>query len=205
VPSVKKNSLDETSQLYLYQPFVQRPINAMYVVIRTERESEPMISAMRSQVLSLDPEIPLFDVHTMEQALAGTVSTKRLTNTLLTGFAITALLLASLGIYGVMSLNVGSRTNEFGIRMALGAEPRALLASVIRQGMTLTGFGVVIGLGGAFVLTRFLESLLFHVKTSDPVIYAGVAVLLSVMAAIACYIPARRATKVDPMVALRYE
>jgi putative ABC transport system permease protein len=164
-----------------------------------------MTSALRSQVYSLDPQIPLFDVHTMQQAVDGTVSTQRLTNTLLTSFAVAALLLASLGIYGVMSLNVSSRRNEFGIRMALGAQPTDLLGSVLRQGMLLTAIGVIAGVAGALVLTRFLESLLFHVQTHDPIIFAGVAAVLSITAAVACYIPARRATKVDPMIALRYE
>ena len=205
VPSVKKATLDESSKYYLYQPLTQRPVSAMYAVIRTERDPEMMINSLRGQITSLDSELALFDVHTMEQAVADTVSTKRLTNALLTAFAITALLLACLGVYGVMSLNVSARTNEFGIRMALGAQRGDVLGSVLRQGMILTAIGIAIGLGGALVLTRSLESLLFHVKTSDPFIYTGVALMLGLTAAFACFVPARRATKVDPMVALRYE
>ena len=137
--------------------------------------------------------------------MAQTLSTKRLINLLLASFATLALLLALLGIYGVMSLNVGSRANEFGIRLALGARPAAVLWLVVGQGMRLALVGVGLGLGGAFGLTRLLETLLFGVTATDPLIFAGVALLLSVAAFAACYLPARRATKVDPLVALRHD
>jgi ABC-type antimicrobial peptide transport system permease subunit len=164
-----------------------------------------MISAVRASVLALDSELPVFEVSTMEQAVARSLSTKRLTSLLLAGFAVTALLLAGVGIYGVMSLNVGNRTNEFGIRLALGARGYDVLRLVIAQGMRLTMIGVTAGLVAALWLTRLLETLLFGVSATDPLIFVGVAVVLSVTALVACWIPARRATKVDPLVALRCE
>jgi putative ABC transport system permease protein len=205
VSSVKNRNLDEDARYYLYMPFLQEPARETSIVIRAERDPEALASAVREQVAGLDSQLPLFDVTTMEQAVARSLKTRRLTNLLLAGFAATALLLAALGAYGVMSLSVSSRINEFGIRMALGAQPRDVFRMVIGQGMTLAAIGIAIGLGGAFWLTRFLESLLFEVKPTDPLVYAGVAAALALSAFAACYIPARRATKVDPMVALRYE
>src|SRR5262249_8291575 len=161
-------SLDENTSFYLYEPFSQNVRRSMYLVIRATGDPESLTSAIRSEVSALDPEIPLFDVHTMERAIARSLSTRRLTNLLLAGFAATALLLASIGIYGVISLNVTSRTNEFGIRLALGAEPGDVLRLVVGQGARLALAGVAIGLGGALWLTRFLESLLFEVKPTDP-------------------------------------
>jgi len=205
VASVKKDSLDEESKPYLYRPFSQDPRQSMYVIVRSAGNPENLIAGLRSEVRALDSEIPLFDVHTMEQAVTGSVQLKRLINMLLTGFALTALLLAAIGTYGVMSLNVSSRINEFGIRMALGAQPGDVLRDVVGHGILLAGIGVVIGLAGAFWLTRYLETLLFKVKTTDPIVFIGVAMLLGLVAMMACYIPARRATRVDPMIALRYE
>ncbi len=205
VASVKDKTLDEESRFYLYKPFAQSVDSEMSLVIRSASEPEMMVSAVRNQVAALDPELPVFDVHTMEQAMSDSVSTKRLTSLLLTGFAVMALLLAMVGIYGVMSLNVNSRVNEFGIRMALGAQPRDVLRLVIRQGMRLALGGIAVGLLGALWLTSFLKSLLFNVKPTDPLIFTGVALMLVAVAFVACYLPAHRATRVDPMTALRCE
>ncbi|HEV2666573.1 MAG TPA: ABC transporter permease, partial [Blastocatellia bacterium] len=205
VPSVKYRNLNEETDPYVYRPATQFVRWATTLVVRTRIDPATLIPAIRQQVASLDPELPLYHVSTIEQGMARSLSAKRLTNLLLTGFATTALLLALIGIYGVMSLNVGSRTNEFGIRLALGARGADVLWLVVGQGMRLTLTGVALGVGGAFGLTRLLESLLFGVKATDPPIFAGVAVVLSLAALAACYIPARRATKVDPMVALRRE
>jgi putative ABC transport system permease protein len=189
----------------LYQPFSQSINRETFLVIRTDSNPEALISGLRGSVAALDSELPLYEVETLDQAVARSLSTKRLTNLLLVGFAGTALLLAALGIYGVMSLSVSSRINEFGIRLALGAQPRDLLRLVISQGMKLALGGVALGLAGAFALTRLLASLLFGVSSTDPATFVVVALLLTSVALLACYVPARRATRVDPMVALRYE
>ena len=141
----------------------------------------------------------------MTEIISATVSTQRLTNILLTAFAIIALLLAAVGIYSTMSVYVGSRTKEFGIKLALGAQPGVLRRTVFRQGLLLTAAGVVVGVGGAFALTRTIKSLLFEVSTTDPWVFTSIPALLVVVSLFACYTPARRATKVDPLVALRDE
>jgi putative ABC transport system permease protein len=205
VPSVKNRKLDENTKPYVYQPATQWVSRDMSLVVRATSDPAALIPAIRQQLASLDPELPLAEVSTIEQALARTLVTKRLTNLLFASFAATALLLALIGIYGVMSLNVGSRINEFGIRMALGAQGGDVLKLVIGQGMKLTLVGVLIGLGGALALTRLLKTLLFGVSATDPLTFALIALLLALVALLACWIPARRATMVDPLVALRYE
>ncbi|MGH9938538.1 MAG: ABC transporter permease, partial [Blastocatellia bacterium] len=205
VPDVKYRSLNEETRPHIYRPMPQWVSRGATLVIRSANDSAALIPAVRREVASLDSELPFFKVSTVEEAMAQTLGAKRLINLLLTSFATLALLLALIGIYGVMSLNVGSRTNEFGIRLALGARGADVLRLVVGQGLRLTLVGVALGLGGAFGLTRLLETLLFGVKATDPLIFAGAAVLLSLATVAACYIPARRATKVDPLVALRSE
>jgi putative ABC transport system permease protein len=141
----------------------------------------------------------------MTEIVGQSLATQRLTNLLLTAFAALAMLLAAVGIYGTMSVYVGSRTKEFGIRLALGAQPNTLLLSVLRQGLLLTITGVVVGIAGALALTRTIKSLLFEVSTTDPIVFAGIPLLLVIVALVACYVPARRSARVDPLVALRYE
>ena len=158
---------------------------------------------MRREAQALDNAAPLFGVSTAEQTLGQTVAQPRFNLILLGLFAGVALLLASVGIYGVLANAVRQRTHEMGVRMALGASPGAVFQLVIRQGMGLAGAGIGIGLGGAFALTRYLESLLYEVKPTDPLTFGGVVLLLLGVALLACWIPARRATKVDPMIALR--
>jgi putative ABC transport system permease protein len=144
-------------------------------------------------------------VRSMTEIIGETLSTQRLTNMLLTAFAIIALLLAAVGIYSTMSVYVGSRTKEFGIRLALGAQPGALRRSVMRQGMLLTAAGVFVGVAGALALTQTIKSLLYEVSATDPLVFTAIPLLLVLVSLIACYTPARRATKVDPLVALRDE
>jgi putative ABC transport system permease protein len=157
------------------------------------------------EVTAMDKELPVFNVKTMDDYLAASMATPRFNTTLLAIFAMVALVLTIVGLYGVMSYSVAQRTNEIGIRMALGAQTRDVLSLVVKQGIKLVLLGLGIGLVGAFALMRVIGSLLFGVTTKDPLTFAAVAGLLTVVALLACYLPARRATKVDPLVALRYE
>lgn len=205
VPSVKNSSLDEESIFYIYRPFRQDVQWGMDLVVRTSLPPATITPALERTAAELDPEVPLYAVHTMAEAIDGSLSTRRLTDVLLAAFASTALLLATIGIYGVMSLNVGRRTNEFGIRLALGADRADVLRLVIGDGIALVLAGLLVGVAGALLLTRFLGSLLFGISPTDPLTFATVAATLAAFALAACYIPARRATQVDPMVALRHE
>ena len=153
----------------------------------------------------MDPEVPVYSIKTMEEYIAATVATPRFNTTLLAIFAAVALLLTIVGLYGVMSYSVAQRTNEIGIRMALGAQTVDVLRLIVAQGLKLVFLGLAIGLAGAFALMKVISSLLFGVTTKDPWTFAAVAVLLSVVALLACYLPARRASRVDPLEALRYE
>jgi putative ABC transport system permease protein len=161
--------------------------------------------AMRDAVRAADPTLPVFGIRAMDEYLARTLTSKRLMMLLLAVFAAVALTLAAVGIYGVMAYAVAQRTSEIGIRMALGAHPRDVVRLVVAQGMLLTICGVVLGLAAAYWLTRLMETLLFGVGATDATTFAGVAALLAAVAFLATWIPARRAARVDPLIALRYE
>jgi predicted permease len=205
VANVKHRSLDEPGDLQEYEPFSQRTTWSNYLVVRTVAERDGLVTELRRVLMSLDPAVPLFEVRSMREAVDFSLGTRRLTSVLLAGFSVTALLLAAIGIYGVMSLGVNGRVREFGIRLALGANGGAVRGLVLRQAMWLALAGVAAGLAGAAATTRFLRTLLFGVGPLDWVTFGGVALLLTVTALIASYLPARRATRADPMLALRSE
>ena len=188
-----------------YEPESQMPFDGMIMVVRTDNDPRSDIASIREQVRALDKDLPVYDSKLMEEYLSASVAQPRF-NTLLLGiFAVVALLLAAVGLYGVMSYSVVQRTHEIGIRMALGAQQKDVMQMVVGQAFRLTLTGTVMGLAGAWAATRLMSSLLFGVSASDPTTFAGVALLLGTVSLLACYVPARRAMQVDPMVALRYE
>jgi putative ABC transport system permease protein len=189
----------------IFVPYLQMPYADMAVVIRTTEDPLRLVRTLRSRVGSFDKSLPIYDVTTMEQLLAEQMASRKFNMALMGLFAFLAVALAAVGIYGVMTYSVTQRTHEIGIRMALGAEQLDVMRLVLRQGITLAAVGIGIGVAGALVLTRFLSSLLYGVQATDPVTFLVVAVLLGGVALLATYLPARRATKVDPLVALRYE
>jgi len=196
----------------VYSSFRQeRPLGGATFEVRTVGDPNSIVASVRNAVRQVDSNLPLIDIKTQVEQADETLRMDRLFAKLLTLFALLAQQLAAIGLFGVLAYTVSQRTHEIGIRMALGADRASVLKMIVRQGMTLAILGVILGLAGAYVLTRYLESwvslskMLFGVKVSDPLTYAVIAVLLTMVALIACYIPARRATKVDPLVALRYE
>jgi predicted permease len=205
VGNVKQYALDTDSRVALYLPHLQAPINSMSVAVRTTTDPHSLAAAVTREARMIDPNVPIYDVKSMEQWLSASLARRSFAMLSLGLFAMVAALLASLGIYGVMSYAVAERTREIGIRMAMGAQTRNVLKLVIKQGMSLAGIGVGIGLVMAAIMTRVMANLLFGVKASDPLTYSVIALLLAGVALLACYLPARRAAKVDPMVALRYE
>ena len=205
VGNVKSDGFDKPDQPHLYFPIFQNPAYAMAIYMKTDVASSTVTQALREQVRAVDRDLPVFGERTMAQVAAESVSRRKFTMQLVGLFGVLALLLAGVGIYGVISYSVTQRTREIGIRVALGASRTAILRWVLKQGMVLTIAGVVVGLIGAVALTRLLRSLLFGVGPTDVLTYGALAVLLTIVALVACYVPARRATKVDPLVALRYE
>ncbi|PYV45968.1 MAG: hypothetical protein DMG06_00335 [Acidobacteria bacterium] len=189
----------------VYLPLLQHPTPFMTLALRSSSDPLSLTAAVRSQVLSVDKDQPVYDVQTMEQRLADSMAPRRFNMLLLGIFAGVALVLAGVGVYGVMSYSVTQRTHEIGIRMAMGAGEREVVQLILRQGMVLALLGIAAGLAGASFLSSVLTSLLFQVSATDPVTFAGISLSLLAVALLASYLPARRAAKVDPMVALRYE
>ena len=205
VSNVRQSGLAGDVMPQVYSPDLEDVGDAMSFVIRVTGEPAGLISAVRRVVAEVEPNQALHNVMTMEQRLANTTTSRRLNTTLLGSFAAVALLLAVVGIYGVMSYAVTQRRREIGVRMALGAQKSDVLGLFIHAGLRLTLLGVAIGLAGAFALTRYLSSLLYSVEATDPLTFLTVAVALTGVAMLAGYLPARRAAKIDPMKALRCE
>jgi putative ABC transport system permease protein len=207
VGDVRIATLDVDPPPALYVSARQFPPDSTSFVIRTAGNPLALVGAVRAEMQQMDPNLPLYNIVTMQGLINGSRSVflRKYLTFVLTTFSLVALVLGIVGIYGVLAHVVGKRHHEIGIRMALGAQRGDILKMVVGQGMLLVIVGVGIGLAGAFALTRFLESLLFGVAPTDPATFAGVSLLLAAVALLACYIPARRATRVDPMVALRYE
>ncbi len=201
----KHMALDGETEAMAYWPHAEQAFPFMTLVIRTRGDATNVASAARNALRELDSQQPIKDVNTMENLLAKSIARSRFNTVLLAIFALVALALATVGIYGVMSYAVTQRTHEIGIRMALGAQRADVLKLVLRNGMMLALIGVVVGVAGAFALTRLMSTLLFGVTPTDAITFTAVSASLFVVACFACYIPARRATKVNPLVALRYE
>ncbi len=202
---VHHRSLDEQPNPRGYDLLGQHGGQSMFVVIRTDRNPADLANAARTAVHEVEPGAPVFLLATMDDLLSRTTATRRFSLMLVGGFALVALLMAAIGIYGVLNYAVRQRTREIGIRLAMGAQPRDVLKLIIGQGARLIGIGVSVGLLGALALTRLMESLLFEVSAADLLTFVAVALLLTLVALLACWIPARRAMKVSPMTALRYE
>jgi putative ABC transport system permease protein len=206
VGHVKNEGLEGESRAQYYVPYAQRADSPnLFLVVRTDGDPASLAPAVRGAIAGVDKDLPVFRVMTVERVVSDSLAQRRFSMTLFGIFAGLALLLAVVGLYGVMSYTVAQRTHEIGIRVALGAQGRDVLRMVVGQGMLLVGGGVLLGLGGALALTRVMSSLLYGVSATDPLTYAGIALLLAAVALLASYVPARRAMKVDPMVALRYE
>jgi putative ABC transport system permease protein len=208
VEDVKNHGLAKATGTEVYYSLGQtyaRNNSNHYIAMRSRSSASTVINALRREVRDLDPSLPLARVRTMDEVVSAAQSRPRFLTLLLTLFSSVALVLAAVGIYGVISYSVAQRTKEFGVRMALGAQRGDVLRLVLSRGMLLTLVGIVVGIAGAFALTRFLSTLLFGIAPTDPITFAAVSLLLGAVAFFACYIPARRATKVDPIVALRYE
>ena len=199
VCDVKQFGLDSEPTLDLYSPFLY-PAS---IIVHTAGDPRSITGAVRRAIQKIDPDMAISEVRTMDEVVDQSAQSRRWTMALLASFAALALLLAMIGIYGVMSWTVAQRTREIGVRMALGARSGQVMANVIGHGLKLSAIGMAVGIAGALVLRRFLATLVFDVSTADPLVYSAVAVLMLAVALVACYLPARRATQVDPLIALR--
>jgi ABC-type antimicrobial peptide transport system permease subunit len=203
--SIRHQSLSRPPDHYVYYPLAQDQAWTLDLVVRTESAQSGLDRQIAAELGAIDPDLPLYDVHTLEEAVGRSLSTRRFTNRLLLGFALTAMLLAAIGIYGVMARNVTARIREFGVRLALGARPAQIQGLVLRRAFRLVAVGAVLGVGGALGTTRFLRALLFEVDQLDPAAFAAAVLVLSAAALAASWLPARRATGTDPLEAIRTE
>jgi putative ABC transport system permease protein len=205
VQDVREWEWGEEKVAQLFLPYTQNPSRIMRLVVRANGDPAALTSAVRHAIESVDPNQPATEIRTMNEFLTAAVALRRLSMLLLGGFAAIATILAAIGIFGVMAYGVTQRSHEIGIRMALGAEPADVLRMIVMDGMRLAVIGLFLGIVGSTLAVRYLESQLYGVKATDPATFVGVVLLLAAVAVAACYFPARRATKVDPLTALRYE
>jgi putative ABC transport system permease protein len=205
VSDVSQYALDKKAPMQIYLPHAQFPTSFNTIVVKTDNQTVAMTNAVRNEILAVDKDQAVFQVTTLEELLGESILLRRFFMLLLVGFALLALVLAAVGIYGVMSYVVTQRTQEIGIRMALGAQVTDVLKLIVGNGMKLALIGIVVGLAGAFAVTRLLAELLFGVSATDVGTFAVVSSVLAAVVLLACYIPARRAAKVEPLEALRYE
>jgi putative ABC transport system permease protein len=205
VAHVKNYGVDQPSRVETYVPNAQDPAYGGALVVRSSSDAASVSSDIRSAVQSLDPELPIFDVRSLADIVADNSASRRLSVMLIGAFAVLALLLAGVGIYGVISYLVSQRFHEIGIRMALGAAARDVLSMILLQGARMAGLGIALGIVGSIVLTRLISSLLFEVSALDVATFTAGVIVIGGLVLFASWLPARRATRVDPLVALRYE
>ena len=205
IANARTQSLAQTDAPQLYLDVYQIPAKHLAIFLRGCVDAATIPDQVRKQVQAVDPTLPVFGAQTLTQTVSDALSQRRFSMEMITAFAATALLLVAIGIYGVISYMVAERTQEIGIRLALGAPRRNILHIVLRQGLVLAIAGAAVGLVCALIVSQLMASLLYGVRPTDPLTFAGVALLFVGVAFVACYVPARRAMKVDPMVALRYE
>jgi len=205
VGDIRDVQLDAEPEPIMFIPYSEVPVPGMTLIVRTSGGRSSVAAAVRREIQAEDRQLPLPEIRSISENRAAAVAEPRFRMLLLGGFAAAALLLATLGVYGVMAFAVRQRTREIGVRIALGAHARRVFALVLRQGMMLAGIGVLLGLVGALAFTRVLQSLLFGISATDPAVLIAVALLLGVVTMIGAYLPARRAARIDPVVALREE
>lgn len=203
VSDVSQYALDKTPPMQIYLPHNQFPTSLNSIVVRTQNEPTAMIGAIRREIQAVDKDQAVFNVTTLEQLIGDSILIRRFFMLLLLVFAVLALILAAVGIYGVMSYVASQRTYEIGIRMALGAQTGQVIGLVMRDGLGLAAVGIVLGLAGAAGAARLIQTLLFDVRPLDPIVYAGVALLFTIVSALACLLPSMRAARIDPLIALR--
>jgi putative ABC transport system permease protein len=202
-PDVRLEGVDQDVPMQAFVPFVQVPSRSVAIVARLSGPTEAAVRPLEAAVQAIDPELPLTRVLPMTSMMRTAIARQRLSAVILGVFAVVALLLAAVGLYGVVSQSVTERTREIGVRMALGSNRGAVLRLFVLQGLATAAVGTVVGLAGAFILARWMETLLFGVEPTDPATFAVVPVVLLFVAAAACYVPARRAARMDPLTALR--
>jgi putative ABC transport system permease protein len=205
VADMKSLGLTAEQKIEMFLPLGQDTFRSGYIVVRTNVGTETIVPSLRAAVLAIDKNLAIFNVKTLERVVSDSIAQPRFNMVLLGIFAGLALILASVGIYGVMSYSVTQRTQELGVRIALGAQRRDIFSLVLKQGIILALIGVGIGLAAAIGLSKVVASVLYGISATDPVTFISVAVIMIAVALVACFFPARKATKVDPLTAMRYE